>query len=330
MVLLYSVLVSILEEGINTAIRRDIKMSDVTVACIQAGSIYLDPSAATDKILKLIEKASKKGANLILLPELILSGYPNFNVGSIEYRRRYNASAVLADGPELTRISEAAGEYGTIVVLGFNERDPDYPEVVYDSACVINASGELVGTHRKISPFGAEKIIFKAGDARDIRLFETEVGKLGIGLCFENLNPLYRKALTLLGEEIHCSLWVTSQDTRHVVESSAVVAAVEGGVYVAVASQVTTGTANFERGLSFIGGSCVLDPWGNYLAEPVYKSEKTLFATIRPGSWDVRKFQSRGIEARDDLLSLNIATERYSPLNRVPIEKFETSNGSIS
>jgi len=303
-------------------------MSDITVACVQAGSIYLDPSATTDMILKLIDKASEKGAKLIIFPELILSGYPNFNVGSIEYRRRYNASAVLADGPELTRISEAAGEHDAVVVLGFNERDPDYPEVVYDSSCVIDASGEPVGTHRKISPFGAERIIFKAGDARDIRLFETEVGKLGIGLCFENLNPLYRRALSLLGEEIHCSLWVTSQDTKHVVEGSSVVAAVEGGVYVAVASQVTSGNGNFERGLSFIGGSCVLDPWGNYVAEPVYKSEKTLYAKIRPGSWDVRKFQSRGIEARDDLLSLNITTERYSPLNRVPFEDSDPSNGS--
>jgi nitrilase len=298
-------------------------MRDITVACVQAGSIYLDPSATTDKILKLIEKASKREAKLILFPELILSGYPNFNVGSLEYRRRYNASAVLADGPELTRISEAAEENGAVVVLGFNERDPDYPEIVYDSSCVIDANGEPVGTHRKISPFGAEKVIFKAGDAGDIRLFDTEVGKLGIGLCFENLNPLYRRALTLLGEEIHCSLWVTSQDTRHVVEGSAVVTAVEGGVYVAVVSQVTSGTGNFERGLSFIGGSCVLDPWGNYVAEPVYKSEKTLYATIIPGSWDVRKFQSRGIEARDDLLSLNIATEGYSPFNRVPFERLE-------
>jgi nitrilase len=309
-------------------IKRDNKMSDITVACVQTGSIYLDPSATTDKILKFIEKASEREADLILFPELILSGYPNFNVGSLEYRRRYNASAVLADGPELTRISEAAGEHSAVVVLGFNERDLDFPEVIYDSSCVIDASGEPVGTHRKISPFGAEKVIFKAGDAGDIRLFDTSVGKLGIGLCFENLNPLYRRALTLLGEEIHCSLWVTSQDTRHVVEGSAVVTAVEGGVYVAVASQVTSGTGNFERGLSFIGGSCVLDPWGNYVAEPVYKREKTLYATIRPGSWEVRKFQSRGIEARDDLLSLNIATERYSPMNRVPVERSEPSNGS--
>ncbi len=190
-----------------------------------------------------------------MFPELVLSGYPNFSIGSHEYRRKYNTAAVFSDGPELTQICRSAAENDAVVVLGFIELDPEFPEVVYDSSCVIDADGTYVGTHRKIAPFGAEKVIFKEGDARDIRLFDTEVGRLGIGLCFENLNPLYRRALTLLGEEIHCSLWVTAEDTKNVVESSARVTAVEGGVSVALASQVTEGIGIFERGLSLIGGS---------------------------------------------------------------------------
>ncbi len=170
--------------------------------------------------------------------------------------------------------------------------------------------------------------MFKKGDARDIRLFETKVGKLGIGLCFENLNPLYRRALTLLGEDIHCSLWVTSRDAKHIVESSAVVTAVEGGVHVVLASQVQEGRGGLERGLSFIGGSSILDPWGNYIVKPVYGNDKILHARLEPGSWRVRKFQSRGVESRDDLLSLYVAKEAYSPVYKKYLKKQELSDDS--
>lgn len=303
-------------------------MTEIDVACVQIGPVYLDSSATTDKIVRHIEKASRKEPGLIIFPELVLSGYPNFSIASPEYRLSYIAGAVRADGPELAKISKNAEEYGAVVVLGFIERDPDFPEVIYDSSCVIDSDGALVGTHRKIAPFGAETLMFKKGDARDIRPFETGVGRLGIGLCFENLNPLYRRALTLLGEEIHCSLWVTSRDAKHVVESSAVVTAVEGGVYVALASQVQEGKGMLDRGLSFIGGSSILDPWGNYIAKPVYGRDKILHARMEPGSWHTRKFQSRGVESRDDLLSLNVVTEAYSPIHKIHPEKPDLSDDS--
>jgi predicted amidohydrolase len=70
-----------------------------------------------------------------------------------------------------------------------------------------------------------------------VKIHETKIGKIGIGLCFENLNPLYRRALTLLGEEIHCSLWVTNENMRHIITSSSIVTAIEGGVPVITSSQ---------------------------------------------------------------------------------------------
>ena len=284
-------------------------MTDINIACVQMNPVYLDSSATTDKIVRYIEKASTKEPELMVFPELVISGYPNFYTASPEYLRKYNAAAIYANGPEISRISKSAEEFGTVVVLGFIEHDHDFPEVIYNSSCVIDVDGTCIGTHRKIAPFRAEKVIFKEGDARDIRIFETKVGRLGIGMCFENLNPLYRRALTLLGEEIHCSLWVTSADTKHIVESSSIVTAVEGGVYVALSSQVTMSKVKWEWGLSSIGGSGILDPWGKYIAGPVFKREKILNATIAPESWHVRKFESRGLEARNDLLSLNVTTE---------------------
>jgi nitrilase len=278
------------------------------IACVQISPIYLNSKETTDKICRYIEKTSKKNPDLIVFPELILSGYPNFRTP--EYRTQYHQASVYVNGPELEQISKTAKAFGVVTVLGFIERDPNFSEVIYDSSCVIDADGTIIGTHRKISPFGAEKVLFKEGDARDIRIFKTKIGKLGIGLCFENLNPLYRRALTLLGEEIHCTLWVSARDTKQVVDSSSRVTAIEGGVFVVLAAQVTS-----ENPEPFIGGSGILDPWGKFITGPVYDREEILFSEINPEFWELRKFQSRGIESRDDLLSLNVATEPYRSLN---------------
>ena len=293
----------------------DIYLMKKGITCVQIQPIFLDPLATANKICSYIEKASIKEPNLIVFPELVLSGYPNFKIATNEYRTEYIRAAISVTGPELEQISKIAENFGVITVLGFIERDPDFPEVIYDSSCVINSDGEILGTHRKIAPFGVEKLIFKEGDAKDIRVFKTDVGKLGIGLCFEHLNPLYRRALTLLGEEIHCALWVTSEDIKHIVDCSSKTTAIEGGVFVALASQVTLNKSMaIAVGQYFIGGSGILDPLGRFVSGPIFRREETLYAEIDPESWQAQKLQSRGIDSRDDLLSLNLATEDYRSL----------------
>jgi len=82
------------------------------------------------------------------------------------------------------------------------------------------------------------------------------------------------------------------------------------------------------RGQVFVGGSGILNPWGKFLSGPKYGKEEILQNRIDLESWQARNFQSRGMEARDDLLSLSIATESYRPLyekNRKRI-RFRPSN----
>lgn len=287
---------------------------DCRVACVQIQPIFLDTSETIIKICEYIDRAAQKGAELIVFPELILSGYPNFQQFNLDYRQRYNNAAIYTLGPEMEKLSGKAENKGVVVVLGFIERDIEYPEVIYDSSCVIDGDGTIIGTHRKIAPLGAEKMVFKNGDARDIKIFETCVGKIGIGLCFEHLNPLYRKALSLLGEEIHCALWVNSEDIKHIVDCSSRVTAIEGGIHVALASQIVESGSHYAAGQRFLGGSGVIDPWGQFMSGPVFGRENIIYAEIDPEKWRVQMYQSKGVEARDDLLSLNIVREPYQAL----------------
>jgi predicted amidohydrolase len=291
-------------------------MANIKVATAQFNPLHLNSASSIKKMKKLIKKASNKSTNLIVFPELAISMYPNFSEANYDYREKFNKAALTVDGPEMKDLSRTVKDNHITIVTGFIERDSEYPEVLYNSSCVIDSDGTLLGTHRKIAPLNLEMLFFKKGDANDVRVFDTSVGKIGIAMCTEHLNPLYRRALTLLGEEIHCALWVTSQDNKHIVDATAKVTAVEGGAFVLISSQISIKNPNssvYVKGQKFLGGSGIINPWGNYIAGPIFEKEDILYADVDIEKWRVRKFQSRGVEARDDILSLNITKEPFKP-----------------
>jgi len=291
-------------------------MANIKVATAQFNPLHLNSASSIKKMKKLIKKASNKSTNLIVFPELAISMYPNFSVANYDYREKFNKAALTVVGPEMKDLSRTAKDNHITIVTGFIERDSEYPEVLYNSSCVIDSDGTLLGTHRKIAPLNLEMLFFKKGDANDVRVFDTSVGKIGIAMCTEHLNPLYRRALTSLGEEIHCALWVTSQDNKHIVDATAKVTAVEGGAFVLISSQISIKNPNssvYVKGQKFLGGSGIINPWGNYIAGPIFEKEDILYADVDIEKWRVRKFQSRGVEARDDILSLNITKEPFKP-----------------
>jgi len=289
-------------------------MANIKLATVQFNPLHLNSASSIKKMKKLISKASKKSTNLIVFPELAISMYPNFSVANYDYREKFNKAALTVDGPEMKGLCRTAKDNQITIVTGFIERDSEYPEVLFNSSCVIDSDGTLLGTHRKIAPLGVEMLFFKKGDAKDVRVFDTSIGTIGIAMCTEHLNPLYRRALTSLGEEIHCALWVTSQDNKHIVDATAKVTAVEGGAFVLISSQISIKDPNpsvYVKGQKFLGGSGIINPWGNYIAGPIFEKEDILYADVDVEKWRVRKFQSRGVEARDDILSLHITKEPF-------------------
>lgn len=183
-------------------------------AAIQAAPAFLDAQRTAGKAAALIREAAAAGARLIAFPEVFIPGYPYWNwitdpvTGSAWFEKLVRA-AVLVPGPEIAVVCNAARETGTYVVVGVNERSPISLGVLYNTLVFIGPDGRIIGKHRKLVPTWAEKLTWTGGDGSSLRVYDTELGRLGGLACGENTNTLARFALLAQGELIHVASYIS-------------------------------------------------------------------------------------------------------------------------
>ncbi len=187
----------------------------VKVAIVQKASRFLDKVASLERAEAYIAEAAALGAELIVFPEVWLAGYPYWTEGwdsSLQSwvggRVAFRDAAVLAPSEDTERLGVAARRAKAYVVMGCNEIDPR-PEVstIYNTLLFFDPEGRLVGRHRKTMPTGPERLFWGQGDAGDLRVFDTAIGRLGGLICGEHLMTLMRAAMIGLGEDIHIAVF---------------------------------------------------------------------------------------------------------------------------
>lgn len=181
-------------------------------AAVQASPVYLQPEATARKACTLIREAAGRKASIVAFPEVFLAGYPYWNwimnpvKGSAWFERLYKSSVRL-DGPEMALIRETARECGVYVVMGLNERGESLGEI-YNTMALIGKDGTLLGRHRKLVPTWAEKLTWTGGDGSSLRVYNTDIGPVGMLACGENTNTLARFSLLAQGELIHIASYI--------------------------------------------------------------------------------------------------------------------------
>ncbi len=182
-------------------------------AAVQAAPVFLDAQRTAHKAAGLIREAAAGGARLIAFPEVFIPGYPYWNwitdpvTGSAWFERLVHAS-INVPGPEISIVCDAARETSTYVVMGVNERSPISLGVLYNTLVFIGPDGRILGKHRKLVPTWAEKLTWTGGDGSSLRVYDTELGRLGGLACGENTNTLARFALLAQGELIHVASYI--------------------------------------------------------------------------------------------------------------------------
>ena len=159
----------------------------VKVAIVQKAPRFLDKEASLTRAETYIAEAAAGGAELIVFPEVWLAGYPYWTEGWdsslqpwVGGRVAFRDAAVLAPSEDTERLGAAASRANAYVVMGCNEIDPR-PEVstIYNSLLFFDPAGRLMGRHRKTMPTFSERMFWGQGDAADLQVFDTDIGRIG-------------------------------------------------------------------------------------------------------------------------------------------------------
>ncbi|MDQ7024925.1 MAG: carbon-nitrogen hydrolase family protein [Anaerolineae bacterium] len=274
-------------------------MDTIHVAVIQASSVFADKAASIAKTVDLIAEAGKQGAQLIVFPETLISGYPRgFSYGAYigsrslagreDFARFWKSStAVTLDETKLLR--DAAKNVGAYVVVGISEKgEAGNHGTLYNSLLYLSPDGDILGTHRKLMPTATERLIWGAGDGSTLTTIDTAYGTVGGLICWENYMPLARMSMYGKGVNIYLAPTADARDTwqstlRHI--------ACEGRCFVLGCNQYFT-KSMYPTDLALYdeladlpeemcrGGSAIVDPFGDYVCQPLYGREGMLIAEL--------------------------------------------------
>jgi len=272
----------------------------VGIAQIEAYHLNLEESL---KILEAtVGRASEQKVEIIVFGECWLSGYPAWldhcpevaqwdNEATKKAYLKLRESSVEVPGVTSDFIGSLAKKHTLNVVIGLNEivTRGKGNGTVYNSLLTFNKTGELVNHHRKLMPTYTEKMIYGLGDGHGLKSVDLNGYTVGGLICWEHWMPMTRQSLHDEGEDIHVAVWPTVFD-RHQLASRHY--AFEGRSFVLAAGQLIR-ASSFPFGLKLPdhlkdkpdqlvcnGGSCIIDPRGEYIVEPVFNREEIITATI--------------------------------------------------
>lgn len=320
----------------------------LTVGAVQASPRFFDKRATVEKACRFIAEAGRLGIDLLVFPEVFIAAYPYWR-GAVSVRRStelivaMQKSAIQIPGKESWTLARAAKKARVNCVIGCNELD-DRPGslTLYNSLLFIGRDGTILGRHRKIMPTHTERAYWGMGDARDIFISQMDIGAVGGLICYEHHMTLLRAAMAIKGEEIHCAVWPGwwSIDSHLAtkkpdpasrtcdIEPAIREYAIENQTFVVSASSYLAPKdipKDLRDEMTYnlaIGGSCIVNPSGLYVREPVFNKEVIVAAEIDMEERSLAKayFDALGHYSRFDILSLNIGNEAWTPTGPKPIE----------
>lgn len=312
------------------------KLDDVAepkylAACVQAAPAAFDLRATLEKTRDLAADAARQGAKLILFPEAFISAYPRgssfgatIGARSSEGRelfRRYHASSIEIPGPTIDVLGQIAKQSRAHLVMGVIERDGG---TLYCTVVTFASDGRYLGKHRKLMPTGSERLVWGFGDGSTLPVFDTEVGKLGSVICWENYMPMMRASMYSQRIQVYCA---PTADGRPTWLPSMQHIALEGRCFVLSSNQFCkrsdypqdypSDLPSEPEAVVSRGGSCIVDPLGNVLAGPLWDKEGVITAEI-----DIAEvvraqydFDPVGHYSRPDVFSLTVDTREKRAVN---------------
>jgi predicted amidohydrolase len=273
--------------------------TEILVACCQLAPRIGESQENRAGTEAAVEDAAARGAHVVVLPELAVSGYVFADADEAR------ALAEPLDGPTVTGWAALARAHGLVVVGGLCELDDD--GVLRNSAVLVDESG-LRAVYRKAHLWDREDVAFRPG-AEAPPVVDTAHGRIGIMVCYDLEFPEWVRLPALAGAELLCAPVNWPAAPRPTSERAPEVVKVQAGAAVNrmfVAACDRTGT---ERGVDWVGGSVIVDPDGFPLAGPAGPQDVvTLLAPVR-----LAEARDKRLGDRNDVLA-DRRPELYGPV----------------
>ena len=246
-------------------------LNSIHVACCQVAPKVGDLAYNRTLSERAIRTAASRGAQVVVLPELVQSGYVFAD------RDEALSLAETPDGPTLSLWKALARELDIVIVGGFCERLAG--DGLANSAAMIDAQG-LRAVYRKVHLWDAEKAIFSAGDAAP-PVVETAFGRIGMMICYDLEFPEWVRLPALAGAELLCAPVNWPDGPRPLTERPAEVVRVQASASVNRLFIAACDRHGHERGVGWVQGSVIVDADGYPVAGPTeLGGEQMLLATL--------------------------------------------------
>lgn len=232
--------------------------SVVRVAVAQLAPRIGDLSGNRELVGIAIRAAAEAGAEIVVLPELVSSGYV------FESREEAMGLAESPAGATVSGWAEAARRHGVAVIGGFCELGAD--DVLHNSAALVDRDG-LRAVYRKVHLWDREKSVFEAGDDAP-PIVRTGRCSIGLGICYDLEFPEFTRGLALRGADLLAfptnSPDLGGRSQPYPMEVIVAMATAQTNrVFVAVADRCGT-----ERGVDWVGATVIAGPDGWPVAGP--------------------------------------------------------------
>jgi len=267
----------------------------IKVGVVQATPALFDIEKTVQIVIEWIEKGAKEDCELLLFPESFIPCYPRgIDFDAVVGRRTEKSRAQWLDYWEnsietsssyIEQIGKAIQKAGIFVGLGVTERE-SVGGSLHCALLYFDKQGNLIGKHRKLKPTGLERYIWAESDGSTLVSFDTEIGKIGGLICWENYMPLARMSMYQRGIEIYLA---PTADSRESWQSTMLHIALEGRCFVLACNQFVRKSdypEHFQADLAHepdimsSGGSVIISPLGEILAGPLWNEEGLLTAEL--------------------------------------------------
>ncbi len=244
-------------------------LKEFNVALAQISCKVGDKKHNLNVMKKNIRQAKDKDANLVVFPELALTGYMCRDLV-------YELAEPIPEGPSIRQLEEVTKKEDIHVIFGMLERSEKARATLYNTAVLLGPSG-FIGKYRKThlpthSAF-EEKRYFRLGYQAPV--FETDIGRLGLIICYDVFFPEITRLLRLKGSQLIVCISASPAMRREFFEALTVARAIENTAYLVYVNLV-----GVEDGLQFWGGSRIVAPNGKIVSQARYDEEDLVIGRI--------------------------------------------------